>query len=54
MIDRAHKLETPFTRSLLQACINSYDHIIDDLNLDLADDILLLRNNIVDPPELEK
>ena len=53
-IDRAYKLETPFTRSLLQACVNSHDHIIDNPNLDLADDILLLRNNIVDPPELEK
>ena len=53
-IDRAHKLEAPFTRSLLQACVNSHDHIIDDPNLDLADDILLLRNNMVDPPELKE
>ena len=53
-IDRAHKLEAPFTRSLLQACVNSHDHIIDDPNLDLADDIPLLHNNMVDPPKLEK
>ncbi len=53
-IDRVHKQESPFTRSLLQACVDSHDHIIHDLNLDLADDIFLLCNNIVDPPELEK
>ena len=54
VIDRAHKLEAPFTRSLLRACVDSHDHIIDDQNLDLADDIPLLRNNMVDPPEFEK
>ena len=53
-IDRVHKLEAPFTRSLLRVCVDSHDHIIDDSNLDLADDIPLLRNNIVDPPELEE
>ncbi len=53
-IDRAHKQEAPFTRSLLQACVDSHDHIIDNLNLDLADDILLLRDNMVGPPELEE
>ncbi len=53
-IDRAHKQDASFTRSLLQACVNSHDHIIDNPNLDLADDILLLCNNMVDPLELEE
>ena len=53
-IDKAHKLEAPFICSFLQACIDSHNHIIVDPNLDLADDIPLLRNNMVDPPELEK
>ena len=53
-IDKAHKLEAPFTHSLLRASVDSHDHIIDDPNLDLADDIPLLRNNMVDPPELKK
>ena len=53
-IDRAHKQEAPFIRSLLRACVDSHDHIIDNPNLDLADDISLLRNNMVDPPELEE
>ena len=54
-IDRVHKQEAPFIRSLLRACVDSHDHIIDDPNLDLADDdIPLLRDNIVNPPNLEK
>ena len=53
-IDRTHKQEAPFTHSLLQACIDSYDHIIHYPNLDLADNIPLLHNNMVDPPELEE
>ena len=53
-IDRAHKQEAPFTRSLLRGCVDSHDHIIDDPNLDIADDISLLRDNMVDPPELEE
>ena len=51
VIDRVHKL---FTRSLFRACVDSHDYIIDDQNLDLADDIPLLRDNMVDPPELEE
>ena len=54
-IDRVYKQEAPFIRSLLQTCVNSHDHIIDDPNLDLADDdIPLLRNNMVNPPNLEE
>ncbi len=53
-IDRAHKQEASFTCSLLRAYVDSHDHIIDDPNLDLADDIPLLRDNMVDPPELEE
>ncbi len=53
-INRAHKQKAPFTRSLLRTCVNSHDHIIDDPNLDLANDILLLHDNMVDPPELEE
>ena len=53
-IDRVHKQEIPITHSLFRACVDSHDHIIDDLNLDLADDIPLLHNNMVDPPELKK
>ena len=53
-IDRAHKQEAPFTCSFLQTCVDSHDHIIDDPNLDLADDIPLLRDNMVDLPELKE
>ena len=53
-IDRAYKQEAPFPCSLLRACVDSHDHIIDNPNLDLADDIPLLRNNMVDPSKLEK
>ncbi len=49
-----HKQEAPFTRSLLQTCIDSHDYIIDHPNLDLADDIPFLHNNMVDPLELEE
>lgn len=38
-IDRAHKKEVSFTFSFLQICIDIYNHIIDNLNLDLADNI---------------
>ncbi len=31
-IDRAYKQEAPFTRSLLRACVDSHDHINNDLN----------------------
>ncbi len=54
MIDKAHKQKAPFLRSLLQACVDSHDHIIDNPNLDLADDIPLLYNNMIDPLELEE
>ena len=53
-IDRPYKQEAPFTRSLLRACVNSHDHIIDNPNLDLVDDIAFLHNNIVDPLELKE
>ena len=54
VIYRAHKLGASFTCSLLRVCVDSYDYIIDNPNLNLADDILLLRNNMVNPPELEE
>lgn len=50
-IDRAHKQEAPF---LLRACVDSHDRIIDDPNLDLANDIPLLRDNMINAPELEE
>ena len=53
-IDRVHKQEAPFTRFFLQACINSHDHIINDLNLDLTDDNLFFYNNMVNPPEFKE
>ncbi|WP_375449348.1 hypothetical protein [uncultured Nostoc sp.] len=54
-INRVHKQEAPFIRFLLQAYVDSHDHIIDDPNLDLADDdIPLLRDNMVNPPNLEE
>ncbi len=53
-IDKAHKLEAPFIHSLLRTCINSHDHIIDNANLDLVDDILLLCDTIVDRSELKE
>lgn len=54
VIDRIYKQEAPFLRFLLRVCVDIHDHIIEKPNLDLTNDILLLCNNIVDPPELEK
>ena len=54
MIDRVYKQEEYFIRSLLWACIDSYDHIIDNPNLDLADNIPFLHNDMVNPLELEE
>lgn len=53
-IDRVYKQEAHFICSFLQVCINNLDHIIDNPNLDLADDISLLRNNMIDPLVLEE
>ncbi len=53
-IDRAHKQKTSFFRSFLQACVDNHDHVIDDPNLDLADDILFFCDNMIDLPELEE
>ncbi len=49
-----HKQEALFLRFFVQACIDSHDRIIDDPNLDLADDIPLLIDNMRDPPKLEE
>ena len=53
-IDRAYKQEELFTCFFLQAYVDSHDHIIDDPNLDLAHDIFLLCNNMIDPLELKE
>ncbi len=53
-IDRAYKKEAIFTHSLLQACIDSHNHIIDNLNLDLADNIPFLFNNMINMLELKE
>ncbi len=54
MINKVYKQEALFTDFYLQAYINSHNHIIDNLNLNLVDDIFLLRNNIVDLLEIKK
>lgn len=53
-INKIHKQKALFIRSLLQVCVHSHNHIFDNLNLDLVDDILLFCNNMVNPPNLEK
>lgn len=53
-IDRAHKQKAPFLRSFLRACVNSHDHIIDDPNLEQANENLLLYDNMINPLELEE
>ncbi len=54
IIDKVHKQETSFTCSLLRVYVYCHDHIIDNLNLDLADDIPLLHDNMVNPSELKE
>lgn len=53
-IDKVHKPKTSFYCSLLQAYIDSHDDVVNKLNFDLADDILLLCNNMNDLPKLEE
>ncbi len=48
VIDKAYKQKTTFFYFLLQACINSHDCVIDDPYLDLANDILFLRDNMIE------
>ncbi len=53
-INRAHRQEALFFCSFLRVCVDSHDRVIDNPNLDPANDIPLLRNNMIDPPKLEK
>lgn len=53
-INKAYKQEVPFFCSLLQACIDSYDYIINNSNLDQVDENPFLNNNITSLLELEK
>lgn len=54
VIDRVHKQKALFIYFLLQVCVANHNHIINNPNLDPADDILLFRNNIVNPPNLKE
>ncbi len=49
IIDRVHKQEILFFCSLLRACIDNHDYVINDLNLDLANNIPLLYSNMINP-----
>lgn len=53
-INRVYKQEVLFLCFLLIACIDSHMHNINNPNLNLANDILLLCNNIVNLSELKK
>ena len=53
-IDRVHKQKAHFLCFLLRACVDSHDHIIDDPNLDQANENPLLYNNMINPLELEE
>ena len=53
-MDRVYKQKAIFFCSLLQACVNSHNYIINDSNLDQADKNLYLYNIMINPLELEK
>ena len=52
-INIMHKQEVLFFCSFQQACIGSYDNINNNLNLNLANNIFFLYNNIINLPELK-
>ncbi len=54
VINKVHKQKILFLYSFLQAYVDSYDHVIDNLNRDLANDILLFPNNMINPLKLKE
>ena len=53
-IDRMYRQKAPFLRSLLWACINTHERIMNNRNLYLAKNIPLFCDNMVNQPELEE
>lgn len=53
-IDRVYKQEVSFLCSLLQACIDNHDNIIDNPNLNKANENLLFYDNMINLIELEE